>query len=51
MYYYATGNLSFTNTTAGGSGLTIKGVVYLYIPSGLTLTSTGANASEATIYI
>ena len=47
-YYYATGDLSFTNTTAGGSGLTILGMVYLYIPSGMTLTCTGANASGQT---
>ena len=47
-YYYASDNLSFTNSTAGGSGLTIKGTVYLYIPSGKTLTCTGANASGQT---
>ena len=35
-YYYASDNLSFTNSTAGGSGLTILGTVYLYIPSGKT---------------
>ena len=44
-YYYATGNLSFTNSTVGGSGLTIRGTVYLYIPSGVTVTCTGHNAS------
>ena len=47
-YYYATGNLNFTNSNAGGSGLTIQGTVYLYIPSGTTLTCTGANASGQT---
>ena len=47
-YYYATGDLSFTNSTAGGSGLTIQGTVYLYIPSGTTLTCTGANADGRT---
>ena len=47
-YYYATGNLSFTNTTAGGSGLTILGTVYLYVPEGMTVTCTGANASGLT---
>ena len=47
-YYYITDNLNFSNSTAGGSGLTILGTVYLYIPSGLTLTSTGANASGTT---
>ena len=47
-YYRITQNLNFSNTNAGGSGLTIQGTVYLYIPSGLTLTSTGANASGQT---
>ena len=44
-YYYATGNLSFTNSNAGGSGLTILGTVYLYVPEGVTLTNVGANAN------
>ena len=47
-YYYATGNLSFTNSTAGGSGLTIQGTVYLYVPEGMTLTCTGHDASGTT---
>ena len=47
-YYYATGNLSFTNSTAGGSGLKIQGTVYLYVPEGKTVTCTGANASGQT---
>ena len=47
-YYYATGDLSFTNTAAGGSGLTIRGTVYLYIPTGKTVTCTGANATAPT---
>jgi len=47
-YYYATGDLSFTNTTAGGSGLAILGTVYLYVPEGKTVTCTGANASGLT---
>ena len=47
-YYYATGDLSFTNTAAGGSGLTILGTVYLYVPEGKTVTCTGANASGLT---
>ena len=47
-YYYASDNLSFTNSTAGGSGLKIQGTVYLYIPSGKTLTCTGANATAPT---
>ena len=47
-YYYADANLSFTNSTAGGSGLTIRGTVYLYVPEGVTITCTGANANGAT---
>ena len=47
-YYNVTGNLSFTNSTAGGSGLTILGTVYLYVPSGITVTCTGANANGQT---
>ncbi|UKK58246.1 hypothetical protein L6470_07560 [Prevotella communis] len=48
-YYYATGNLSFTNSTVGGSGLTIRGTVYLYIPSGKTVRCTGAKANNTGI--
>ena len=47
-YYYADANLTFTNTTAGGSGLTIQGTVYLYVPDGVTVTCTGANADGQT---
>ena len=47
-YYYANSNISFTNSTAGGSGLTILGSVYLYVPQGVTITCTGANANEQT---
>ena len=47
-YYYADANLSFTNSMAGGSGLTILGTVYLYVPQGVTVTCTGANANGAT---
>ena len=47
-YYYLKKSLNFTNSTAGGSGLTIKGTVYLYIPYGLTITCVGADASGAT---
>ena len=47
-YYYASGNLSFTNSTAGGSGLTIIGTVYLYVPEGRTITCIGANANGQT---
>ena len=47
-YYYADANLTFTNSNAGGSGLTIQGKVYLYVPEGVTLTCTGANADGQT---
>ncbi len=47
-YYYLQESLTFTNTNAGGSGLTIKGTVYLYIPYGLTITCVGADGSGAT---
>ena len=47
-YYYANSNLSFTNSNAGGSGLKIQGTVYLYVPDGVTLTCTGANANGQT---
>ena len=47
-YYYTAADRTFTNSNAGGSGLTILGTVYLYVPSGKTITCTGANASGAT---
>ena len=52
-YYYINENLSFTNNRTdndgnGNSGLKIQGTVYLYIPSGKTLTCTGANADGQT---
>ena len=47
-YLYVTSNLTFSNTTAGGSGLTILGTVYLYLPAGVTVTCTGTNASGQT---
>ena len=52
-YYYINENLSFTNNRTdnggnGNSGLKIQGTVYLYIPSGKTLTCTGANADGRT---
>ena len=47
-YYYANSNLSFTNSSVGGSGLTIQGVVYLYLPEGVTITCKGANAGQPT---
>ena len=47
-YYYATGDCTFANSTAGGSGLTILGTVYIYVPEGMTLTCTGGHGSGAT---
>ena len=47
-YYYTAADRTFTNSNAGGSGLTILGTVYLYVPSGKTITCTGAHASGAT---
>ena len=47
-YYYANSDLTFTNSTAGGSGLTILGTVYFYVPQGVTVTCTGANANGTT---
>ena len=47
-YYYVTGNISFTNSSVGGSGLTILGTVYFYVPYGVTVTCEGANADGAT---
>ena len=45
-YYYIDRNLDFTNTN--GSGLTITGTVYLYIPHGRTLYCQGSNANGRT---
>ncbi|MBQ2137467.1 MAG: hypothetical protein II430_05965, partial [Selenomonas sp.] len=47
-YHYVNSNLTFTNSSVGGSGLTILGTVYLYVPQGVTVTCTGANASGQT---
>ncbi|MBQ3360714.1 MAG: hypothetical protein IJR02_11395 [Bacteroidaceae bacterium] len=47
-YYYVTGDLEFCNSTAGGSGLTILGTVYFYVPYSKTVTCTGADADGAT---
>ncbi len=47
-YYYANSSLSFTNSSVGGSGLTILGTVYLYLPEGVAITCTGANAGQPT---
>ena len=47
-YYYATGDRTFINVNAGGSGLTIQGTVYLFVASGHTVTCKGANAGGQT---
>jgi len=52
-YYYVTKSLNFTNNRTdddgnGNSGLKIHGTVYLYIPTGLTITCEGANADGRT---
>ena len=47
-YYYADTNLTFSNSTVSRSGLTIVGTVNLYVPQGVTLTCTGADASGTT---
>ena len=47
-YYFATGDGSFTNSNAGGSGLTILGTVHIFIASGQTITCTGTDADGAT---
>ena len=52
-YYYANGNLNFTNNRTdnggkGNSGLKIQGTVFLFIPSGRTLSCVGANADGRT---
>lgn len=44
-YCIRNNNLSFTNSNAGESGLTIKGTVYLFVPAGITITCNGAAAS------
>ena len=47
-YLHVTGNLTFSNSNAGGSGLTILGTVYFYVPDGVTVTCTGAHANGQT---
>ncbi len=48
-YYYAGSDLTFTNSTYGGSGLTILGTVYLYVPEGVTVTCKGTSGLRRTI--
>ena len=47
-YYYASKHIYYGNSTPGGSALTILGTVYLYVPQGVTVTCTGADASGRT---
>ena len=52
-YYYVSEDLTFTNTNNGagkGSGMYVQAgkEVHLYIPKGVTLTTTGANAEGTT---
>ena len=48
--YYVTRDVTFNNGSAGGSGLTIAGgaTVHIYVPKGVTLTASGADASGRT---
>ncbi|MBQ8701928.1 MAG: hypothetical protein IJ549_04110 [Prevotella sp.] len=47
-YYYVDRSLTFTNNNPGGSGLTILGTVYLYIPADVQIKCVGADANGAT---
>ena len=47
-YYFATCDGSFTNSNAGGSGMTILGTVHIFIPSGNQITCTGVHANGTT---
>ena len=46
-HYYVTRDVTFNNSNTGGSGLSIAGgaTVHLYIPKGVTIKATGADAS------
>ncbi len=48
--YVVKNSVSFSNSTAGGSGITIAdgATVVIYIPTNVTLTATGANGSGRT---
>ncbi|MBR3561203.1 MAG: hypothetical protein IKN81_06745, partial [Oscillospiraceae bacterium] len=48
--YYVDSNVTYSNSSAGGSGLTIAdgSTVYLYLKKGVTLTARGANGSGRT---
>ena len=47
-YYYASKHILYSNSTPGGSALTILGTVYIYMPYSFSVTCTGANASGQT---
>ena len=48
--YVVKNSVSFSNSTAGGSGMSVadNATVVLYVPAGVTLTATGANGSGRT---
>ncbi len=48
--YVVQNSVSFSNSTAGGSGMTVaeNATVVLYIPTNVTLTATGANGNGQT---
>ncbi len=48
--YIVQKSVSFSNSTAGGSGMSVaaNATVVLYAPAGITLTATGANGSGTT---
>ena len=48
--YVIQNSVSFSNSTAGGSGMSVadNATVVLYIPAGVTLTARGANGSGRT---
>ena len=48
--YVIQNSVSFSNSTAGGSGMTVEdgATVVIYVPTGVTLTATGANGSGQT---
>lgn len=48
--YVIQNSVSFSNTTAGGSGISVEdgATVVVYVPTGVALTATGANGSGQT---
>lgn len=48
--YVVQNSVSFSNSTAGGSGMTVadNATVVLYVPAGVTLTAKGGNGSGQT---